>query len=241
MYTRPPEIEEAIREALELEWRELVSRAEIRDAEDPGFIPPEVLIFLLRAALAAGQRDAADTLGGILFGRVERLITNYAWRLVEEMDYRVEEVTGDLLAELFTRLSDLQSDRADFAQVKFGMYLQRFCFENKRKLKRQSGYDKRTRIIGETDPETDIIFDIPDREPVCSQEDLETMREGLNDLPEQMRKAFVLRYYEGWQVESNKPEEVTISGYFKKTPRTIRNWLTEAERRLRERLEGRGG
>jgi len=40
---------------------------------------------------------------------------------------------------------------------------------------------------------------------------------------------FVLRHYEGWPIEDKDPSVPTISRHFQRTPRTIRNWMREAE------------
>ena len=55
------------------------------------------------------------------------------------------------------------------------------------------------------------------------------LREGLLLLPEPIRTAFVLHHYDGWQIESNDPQAPTIAKHFGKTPRTIRNWMAQAE------------
>ncbi len=57
-------------------------------------------------------------------------------------------------------------------------------------------------------------------------------REALALLDEPMRTAFVLRHYEGWPIEDRDETVPTISRYFNKTPRTIRNWMTTAEQAL---------
>jgi hypothetical protein len=57
-------------------------------------------------------------------------------------------------------------------------------------------------------------------------------KEGLNAIQEPYRTAFILHYEYGWQIESNDPCEPTLRKYFDKTPRTIHNWLTSAEKVL---------
>jgi len=37
---------------------------------------------------------------------------------------------------------------------------------------------------------------------------------------------------EGWPIEDRDPNVMTISKYFGKTSRTIRNWIAEAEKQL---------
>ena len=46
---------------------------------------------------------------------------------------------------------------------------------------------------------------------------------------------------EGWPVEDRDPNVPTISRYFGKTSRTIRNWLAQAEERLAAWRDGEAG
>ena len=48
------------------------------------------------------------------------------------------------------------------------------------------------------------------------------------------RKAFVLHYYHGWQIESADPSVPTLSQLFDRTPRMVRNWLRTAESQVAE-------
>jgi len=62
--------------------------------------------------------------------------------------------------------------------------------------------------------------------------------DGLNSIEEPYRTVFVLRYYHGWPTEDDDPTVPTISRYFNKTPRTIRNYLRRADDAL---VAWRGG
>ena len=75
------------------------------------------------------------------------------------------------------------------------------------------------------------IYDVSN--PPVSMEQRLLFKEGLNILKEPYRTVFILYYYEDWPIESKDPSKMTISKHFKKTEKTIRNWLKEAREQLR--------
>ena len=62
--------------------------------------------------------------------------------------------------------------------------------------------------------------------------------DALARLPDHLREPFLLRYFAGWQIESDSPTEPSISRHLNVTPRTVRNRLRDAEANLRRWREG---
>lgn len=230
LLTRLPETEKAIREILELDWGALIERLKITDKENPLFIIEEVLVFLLRAALAAGKIVESEQISEILFKRVEKRIKSYARKFVPKA--YVEEAVGDMLGDLFMKICNIESDKCDFAQIRFWLFFKRLCGESWGKYQAQGKLDDWSLFLDKPDPRTEKPGELEAEEKNYSATDWQDIRKGLNVLPEPIRTAFILRYGEGWQVESKDPAEVTISRHFAKTERTIRNWLTRAEELL---------
>jgi len=227
--TRPPEIEAAMGEILNLEWPVFLQRAGFTDRKDPQYVPEEVLVFLLREALSAGNGEAADEICRILFERVQGRIEKYARKVAPAYS---EEAGGDMLNDLFMLICNLNSDKCDFAQVRFWKFLKRVCYGSCKKYWKRQENDLRTVFFDQTDPDSEKPFEIKAEEKNYSAVELGDLQKGLNVLPEPIRTAFVLRFCEGWQVESIDPDEPTISRHFGKTERTIRNWLRKAEELL---------
>jgi RNA polymerase sigma factor (sigma-70 family) len=227
--TRPPEVESLITETLELDWDTFVQRSEIVDQADSAFVKEEVLVFLFREALRAGNSDQAEEISTVLFRRVGGQIEKYGKKLSAKYS---EEAAGDMFGDLFLQISDTTSDKSDFAQVKFGKYLKRICYGSCKKYWKREKNDNKTLFFDQIDPETEKPFEVEAEEKRFSETELKDVRKGLNILPEPNRTAFILRHYEGLQVESKKPDEWTISKHFGKTERTIRNWLNKAENLL---------
>ena len=88
--------------------------------------------------------------------------------------------------------------------------------------------------------EIDLLDTLAD-ERALSAEDRALTRDALAHLPDDLREVFLLRYFEGWQTESNSPTEPSISRYLNVTPRTVRNRLRDAEASLRRWREGKQG
>ncbi len=237
--TRFSGVEDFIKEIIELDWNEFIERLKITVQDHPQFIKEEVIVFFLRAALSSGKTFEADRLTEILFKRVEKRIERYARKFIPH--YYFEDAVGEMLSDLFIKICDLDSDKADFAQVRFWKYLKRLCGDRIRKYQRQKKVDKKSLFIDEVNPETGQAFDIEDEKGIYSPAELQDVRKGLEILPEPIRTAFILRHYQALQIESLDESEWTIANHFGKTERTIRNWLNQAEELLTEwRKEQRG-
>ena len=79
--------------------------------------------------------------------------------------------------------------------------------------------------------EWDMI--IPGEENLFSSfDEFNLAKQALGTIKEPFRTAFILRYFEDWPIESNDPDQPTISKFFGKTSRTIRYWLQKAETAL---------
>ena len=62
--------------------------------------------------------------------------------------------------------------------------------------------------------------------------DADELARALATLPEMERQAFILKLH-GWKTHSQDPTEQTISTMLRRTDRQIRNYLRQAEERLR--------
>ena len=90
----------------------------------------------------------------------------------------------------------------------------------------EGGSEGRTKLDREVDPQ-------------LSPEALAMLAEGLEQLPQNLRHAFLLRHYVGKKIgpdslADDDGGELTIAAQFGRTGRTIRNWLNEASRLLAE-------
>lgn len=236
-YERPPDVERQLREVLALPAADLLARADVLDHEDPHHLAEESLVYLVRHYHAGEDGEMVRELWTRLLKRCAKRINRHLANL--ERDLR-EQAFTDVINDVVTQILDLQNSRGDFFQVRFWMAIDgRAITIFKRYLKdlqRVAESFNLSEIVGEEGggDDDDGSFRLSAvREGVFAQgltpEQSAILQVALEGVPEPFRTAFILRHAEGWQVESKDPAEPTISGYFGKTPRTIRTWLDKAE------------
>jgi RNA polymerase sigma factor (sigma-70 family) len=239
-YERLPEVEAQVRRALALEEQALT--AEIRhDYNSPEHIKDETLCYLIRERVRADLHEDANTIVEVLLRRHARVIRSRIGRGGVDEWHR-EDCAGEIVIQLLTELFDVDSDRSDFAQVRFGLYFKRVSdgviskFRNLQERERQTESVAATR--DDRTEEVDLLDTLAD-ERALSAEDRIVMRDALAHLPADLREPFILRHFDGWQIESDSPTEPSISRQLKVTPRTVRNRLRDAEAKLRRWREGK--
>ncbi len=232
VYQRLAVVDRQISEALGLDDAELRSRLEVRDEESPAFLKEESLVYLIRHYHRSGNREFVNDLAECLLRRCANWIDGKLRGL--RTDLR-EEGNSGVVAEVFGRLLDLDSDRGDFLQVRFWMAIERITVDVFRKqvnlfdTESSGDYDLPT-IDGLTQRGAVVVPTTSASRPIEWEAiDNILIEAALHQLEEPIRSAYLLRHYKDWPIEDKDPAVQTISRHFGKTPRTIRNWLSKAE------------
>src|SRR5947209_17804099 len=123
LYERSPEVEAQLRRVLALEETE-VMKALQHDYKSDAHIKDEALCYLIRERLREGSYESADAFAEILLRRCAKTIERRIERRGVEERHR-EDCVGEIATDLLTALFDIDSDRSDFAQVRFGLYLEK--------------------------------------------------------------------------------------------------------------------
>ncbi|HZS86851.1 MAG TPA: hypothetical protein VFE42_05090 [Chloroflexota bacterium] len=236
-YRREMAVERQIEVACRLGTMGLIERARLHDREAPGYLQEESLVCLLRAYAADGDAATVAALSEALLERCTRFINGKLMSLGREA---AEEAYSDVVARLFDLILDVESDRGDFLQVRFWVALEKLVVtafgRQARDLARgrmQVPLSALPGASGGDDEEPRVSAQVEEIAEHNLPPDVALLyREALALLDEPMRTAFVLRHYEGWPIEDRDETVPTISRYFNKTPRTIRNWMTTAEQAL---------
>lgn len=241
LYERLPKVVAQIRRALALEESLLV--AALRHGyESPDHIKDEVLCYLIREQLRAGRQETANAIAEILLRRHAGTIRKRIDRRGIEERHR-EDCTGEIMSQLLIELFDTDSDKSEFAQVRFGLYFEKLSngvIGRFRKLQRQERQTESVAVFtrGERAEEIDLLDTLAD-EHALSAEDRVITKDALAQLPDELRGPFTLRHLDGWPTESDSPTGLSISRQLNVTPRTVRNRLRDAEARLRRWREGK--
>jgi DNA-directed RNA polymerase specialized sigma24 family protein len=235
-YRREPAVEEQIRAALRSDPAALVERAAVRDQASPVYLREECLVYLVREFALQGEAAHVATLSEALLGRCTRFIHG---RLLVLGAQAAEDAYCEVVARLFDLILDVGSDRGDFLQVRFWVALEKMVISAfGRQVKEQARTRRHVPLTalpgedGDEDEQHVAPGTLQAGEPRSAPDQALLVREALAALDEPYRTAVILRHYEGWPIEDRDPTVPTISRYFNKTPRTIRNWMATAEEAL---------
>ncbi len=233
-----------IRSLSGLSWNEITSRLAIPNRSDQNYLKNETLVHLIREALlqnqdpdpdrsAEGLENALLEMYEELQSRMQKYLRKSRFKPPEMQD--IGDWENKVQTVIIEKLMDLDTDRIDFAEVGFFSFI---ALEAR---------TQRRHFIGETEKRDEFIeLDRPNEEGhdfelvsrgLTTEESL-MLREGMHALPENLRRAVILYHFDGWQIESQDPDEPTISRLFGVSSRTIRNWLKEAKRILAEHIGG---
>jgi hypothetical protein len=239
--TRRPEVEEQIKEALHLSENELVERLALRDFRAKGFVKPEVIVYLIRYSLKKGEDALVNHLSTALIGRLTRII---AGKVAVLSGHLQDECQSDIIVSVFQEIVDLSSNKADFAQVSFGPWLNKRMFDSIRKYwKKHIQYQVTDSLTNDDDTGTngaavdDYDFRPNDLNPI--QYKL-FIKEALGLLNDNEQMAFILRHLWEWEIENVDPRIPTISRRLGVSPRTVRNWLNNADEKMQAWRAGAG-
>jgi hypothetical protein len=239
---RSIEVELQIAAALKLDPAVLRQRVRVTNRENPTFLKEETLVYLLREHHRAGDVALCHELAAVLLERCTPQASKYLWSLGQ---LEFESAHSDLISVVFEMILDLDSDRGDFLQVRFGLKLKQLAIDTFRRYDRIAeecaAQVPWSSVAGYAESEEDdvLLVSLPHEMRAPSQEQLRHIqaKEALQQIPEPQRTAFILFHHTGWPIRSKDPSTPTISKYFRKTPKTIYNWLKAAEQTL-ERWRG---
>ena len=237
LYQREGVVEAQLAALAELAPGVLLEAARERDPAAPCYLREEALVYLLRESARHGEAAMASALCEALLARCAGYINGKLGALDPTAR---EDAFAEVVAALCDLMLDFETDRGDFLQVRFWVVLERLAISafgrQVKELVRAARQAPLTALPGYADGDDEerriaAPMDVA-AAPNLPMDQTALYREALATLREPYRTAFVLRHYEGWPIEDADPTVPTISRYFDKTPRTIRNWMTAAEQTL---------
>ncbi len=236
IYRREAAVEQQIDAALSLTPDAIVQRSR-RCGDAPDHLQEECLVYLLREFAGRGDAATVSALSEALLQRCMRFISGKLLALGRQAH---DEACDDVVVRLFELILDLESDRGDFLQVRFWVVLEKLAVaafgRQVNELARSARQVPLSALPGASDGDDEETHVAAPTDalaaPAPPPEQALLYREALATLEEPYRTAFVLRHYAGWPIEDGDPGVPTISRYFDKTPRTIRNWMATAEQVL---------
>ncbi len=227
-YTRGPRIEAKLEEVLNIPSAELVERCGIQDREDPGYIPSECLLHVVRTWREDDPGGHFESAYKLLMDRVLRKLptgeSSDGKRLFLPQS-RVREELFDCFVELLARDRTSYNERLDYFEVRFDGALANLRRDVQRKAFREPKMasiepDSNT---GEMDPKVEAALSFNPFDPAeMTRADYRSRLNGaINTLPAEQR-AIIEMIGKNIPIDSIDPGAVTIAKTLGKSEKTIR-------------------
>lgn len=246
-YTRRPDTEACLAQAIRQAPATLRARAAIADPRDPGFLPTEALVHLSREALRTRDKLTAETLIGCLGRRCLQMLirTIRPSKLFDAKEVR-QQVQCKLYDLFANEAADSTNNELDFYEVQFNKALAWLRTGVLREAyRRQMHFEApppSPTPVKDSDVGHDDVGDIGDSadesphcDPLMQLESLDLLRR-IQALPAEERNA-VLWKREGYKTESIDPAETTVATLCGVSGREIRDRLGSARARLKRMEE----
>ena len=241
-YKRPPNIEAKINEALTKDVSTLKQLALV-DRQSPDYIPSECLVYFIRDAGRQGDHDTMNSLLQTLLtrcgGNLFRKVPDYKYPKADEIH---EKVLAEFVDLFVVDLYGDKNDELDFYECRFNYAFRALRIDV---LRSEAGYIEHAANLLSLDDNKEHIGDEGNlflQEALRSIETIENriaLRELLEALPLEERRAVVLRHIMGYKVESEDPLEETAATRCGVSGRTIRIRLSRASAMLSKFKEGK--
>lgn len=231
LYHRREEVERQIGMVRSLSNPQIFELLQTGQRSQPNYLFDETVVYLLRARRASGKDADVEELYSVLNSRIWRLLSKFRSKFNDETEF--EDFGQNVVMAIVTKILNVSSDSADYAQVNFGdfavteakgVWRGRLVF-----LAKEDQH-----IAAQRDGDEDGADPISEiRAGGASALEEMIAREAIGHLPEHLRTVAIL-LADGWKIESREPAEPTISRYMGVSSRTIRNWVNEAREILGE-------
>lgn len=200
-----------------------LEKTELRRRIADGDLKSETLVYLFREFLESDLRDEIYT---VLSKRILAILFKRFHAKVKDFDDFAQNIQTDFLE----KVCDFVTSKGDFAQASFGNFILGLAQNEFRKYIIKAKKDAKTDATDEDAKDERAAFELESNE--ITDEKKLLIREALSQLPENIRQACILHYLKGWKIHSKNDFEPTLTKYFEKSDRQIRNWLSQAEKIL---------
>jgi DNA-binding CsgD family transcriptional regulator len=248
-YERDPKVEALLVELFSLSRDQMLARAAITRRNDPGYVPSECLVFLIRASRSDNSDAWFERLYKLLAERVLRCLPR-----LESADGKTESLTrGKIRDKVFGRFVELlAADRTepatklDYFEVRFDGALASLRRDAQEQAWREENRSEALEFDGETgelSPEVERAvghidpFAGPEIDGANYRSRLDAAIEALP--PEQIRIVDMLR--QGFPIDSKASGTMTIAKALGRSEKTIRAHRDKAFATLRAALLGEDG
>jgi DNA-directed RNA polymerase specialized sigma24 family protein len=248
VYRRPKKIEEALMALSQLPANELVERSRIEDTDDPGYVPSECVLHLVRQSRLVQEQDVLCDLYKILGERVRRAVPVFARRirgsgkLAENAnDSEIQAIVLNKFHQLLCRDGQEYDERLDFYECRFNLALARLHVTARRDVQKEESHYESMACDGESnEPSTEVEAALLNPKGPVPGESIDflyrsKLQAAISSLPPEERRVIELLRDE-MLIESEDENVLTIVKVLHCSEKTVRNRRNRAYVRLRDAL-----
>jgi hypothetical protein len=243
LYTRRPQIEARIDEALTQSLELVVRQANIRSPRDPDYMPMECLLHLMREARLKRDKAAVSKLYLIFMARCEARLKKAIPDGSRADASGIREEIMQAFGELFARVgTNHDSTELDYYEVNFNHAFQMLRFKRLRKEETRSKVfvdisQERNEEGDQIDAENVLArMSAAARNPAQQEHYVYLIEIGkfLATLSPEDRETVRLVLIDGYTIESDDPEEVTAAKLLGVGRRAINKRLAKVAAKLKK-------
>lgn len=239
-YVRRPDVEEQIcrvRETDPATWPDLAKAPPGSD----GRLKSETIVHLVRILRKRGESTVAGQLIEQLIRRAGKITRTWAKGFDQTTTEEIVLEVGGRLIEFI--LAETPTRQSEFLEAAFATAVKRRTLRRVDQLQNQPRtyqFARPTDAGDESDgTATNPLEAAPDGEPspeevAIAWETSDVLRSYVGAISNpKHREAVILRFFQGWPIESNDENRPSLCTHFSRSPRQISTWFTKAYEEVR--------
>jgi Sigma-70, region 4 len=244
LYLRRPEIEKKIGILALLSYDEIISQGSIQQESDLEYIPSECLLYFIRDWRKSKPSSYYKKLYELLLARVSSYVRNAEnGQTILIKNAILEKVSEGFISLLIDDPKDCLY-RLDYYELNFNHALKNLRLSAWRQIGRDKNastttlYEKET---GELKAEVEHAagsYDLFNSSNLSSKDYRIDLDEAINTLEPIERQIIIMYYIDGFSIDSQDPNEITIAKVIGKYEKTVRTYRDKALKKLRIALNG---
>lgn len=237
LYTRRPEIEAKITKLALLSRDELIIQCAIRQKDDPCYVPSECLLYFIR--------EWQENRPSVYFEKIYKLLLERILCYVRNAEGgQTVPIKNAILEKVSENFIDLLADdrkdslyRFDYYEINFNDALKKLRLDAWKQVGRNNHtlttlYDEET---GEPKAEVEHAagsFDPFNASNFYSKDYRIDLDEAINTLEPIERQIIIMYYKDGFPIDSQDPNEITIAKAIGKSDKTVRTYRNKALKKI---------
>lgn len=160
IYQRPPNVESALDAFLLLPIEQFIQRCAVTNRTDPGYVPSECLLHVLRRVGRLAGNNDFDALFGLIRQRILRVLPSVEHFAPGDLRASESAASVDIRDAVLAQFQEMlcrdrldYEEQLDFFEVRFDMAIAKLRFTARRKVKREE--DRGAPLYSEEEPTED--------------------------------------------------------------------------------------